>query len=228
MSDQRVAYTELNLVKDSDRQRMKPKGTRGSIPVTEQEITYAELNLPNASQDLQGDDKKDHCKASPSPPEKLIAGILCLVLLSTVVAIAVTHFLDNNHNLSSAYHYCRCPPEWLIYSNNCYYISTEQKTWNESWMTCVSKNSSLLYVDNEEEMNFLNIFNIPPWIEWSQTNNSTTNSRVLSSGTTFSPGQFSNTSELDKSCAFVSFDTQKVYFVSCLEKKLYVCKHQAF
>ncbi|XP_054446791.1 NKG2-A/NKG2-B type II integral membrane protein-like [Pteronotus mesoamericanus] len=237
MSDQRLTYTELNLVKDSDRQQMKPKGTRGSIPVTEQGITYAELNLQNASQDLQGEDKNDHHKASPSPPEKLIAGILCLVLLSTVVAIAVTHSyvkpqqnepslttgIQKVHNLSPAYPCGHCPPEWIRYSNNCYYISTEQKTWNESWMACAAKNSSLLYVDNEEEMNFLTIFKKFPWIGLSHRNN---NSWAWKNGSMLSFKKSSKTSKLEN-CAFGDFDTQKLSFESCLENRSYVCKHQA-
>ncbi|XP_054446793.1 NKG2-A/NKG2-B type II integral membrane protein-like [Pteronotus mesoamericanus] len=235
MNDQRVNYTELNLVKDSDRQQMKPKGTKGSIPVTEQEITYAELNLQNASQDLQGDDKKDHHKASPSPPEKLIAGILgviCLVLMSTVVTIAFNNTcetlilkyafkLTGNQKASRC---GRCPPEWLMYSNNCYYISTEQKTWNESRVACASKNSVLLYVDDKGEMNFLNIFGKAPWIVLSQKNNI---SWVWKNASTFLFKKFPKTSELGKSCAYGNFDTEKFSFASCLENRSYVCKHQA-
>ncbi|XP_036889764.1 NKG2-A/NKG2-B type II integral membrane protein-like [Sturnira hondurensis] len=162
MTDQRVTYAELNLAKDTKRQHMKPKKTKGSIPGTERELTYAELNLQNASQDLQGSDKSDHCKVSPTPSEKLVAGILgvtCLVLMCTVVTKAVNQLSETgnqttrNQTTGNQQDHCgHCPPEWLVYANNCYYISTERKTWNESLMACASQNSNLLYIDDKEEM----------------------------------------------------------------------------
>ncbi|MXQ79921.1 hypothetical protein E5288_WYG013536 [Bos mutus] len=218
MNNQGVIYAELKGVKNSKRQRIKPKGSKGSISIAPQELTYAELNLQNASQNLQGNEENYHFKGSPSPPEKLIAGILgiiCLVLMSTVVTMIIitpstlkqeqnnssritrlqkglpspqeeivavilgiicfvlTYTLvrvitfipsaliqeQNNSSritrLQKEDHCGRFPKDWFTYSNNCYYIIFEEKTWNGSLTACASRNSTLLYLDNEEELSFV-------------------------------------------------------------------------
>ncbi|XP_045708293.1 NKG2-A/NKG2-B type II integral membrane protein-like isoform X2 [Phyllostomus hastatus] len=213
MSDQRVTYAELNLVKDPKKHHKKPKRTQGSIPGTEQELTYAELNLQNASQDLRGSDKNDHCKASLPPPEKLIAGILgviCLVLMCTVIPIAVIHSYSCGH----------CPPEWFTYSNNCYYISTENKTWTESSKACASKNSSLAYIDNEEERKFLKFISHASWIgvfrrssdhPWISINGSTLTLEI--------------TESLSANGNCVMLHGYGLASSSCESSKIYICKH---
>ncbi|XP_021571897.1 NKG2-A/NKG2-B type II integral membrane protein-like, partial [Carlito syrichta] len=92
MDNHRVIYSKLNLPPNPKNQGRKSKGKKGSILVTEQEITYAELSLPTAIHDLLDNDKTFHSKDLSSPPEKLIAGILgiiCLALIVTMVTIVI-------------------------------------------------------------------------------------------------------------------------------------------
>uniref|UniRef100_G1LZT8 Uncharacterized protein n=1 Tax=Ailuropoda melanoleuca TaxID=9646 RepID=G1LZT8_AILME len=139
MNNQGITYAELSQTKDSKRQQRKAKGTKSSTSVTEREITYAELNLQYASQDLQGNGKTYQWKGLLTA-WKLIAGVLgiiCLVLMSTVVTIVViTCKLVISHTLCPAYHCGHCPKEWITYSNSCYCISTERKSCNETFSIC--------------------------------------------------------------------------------------------
>ncbi|XP_055970919.1 NKG2-A/NKG2-B type II integral membrane protein-like [Sorex fumeus] len=184
MSNEKTTYAELNLTKKSKRQQKNPKGTKGFTSETEQEICYAELNLRNATQSLQGNDKNYCCKGLLSPPEKLIAGVLgiiCFVLMCLVLQMLITHSTQNlRQNNSSTInetrnqkaqgnslvsHCAHCPPEGFTYSNNCYYTTDEKMTWNESVKACASHQSNLLYIESEEEMKFLEIILPPIWVD---------------------------------------------------------------
>ncbi|PNI98557.1 KLRC4 isoform 1 [Pan troglodytes] len=143
MNKQRGIYSEVSLAQDPKRQQKKLKGNKSSISGTEQEIFQVELNLQNASSDHQGNDKTYHCKGLLPPPEKLTAevlGIICIVLMATVlktiVLIPCIGVLEQNNfslnrRMQKACDCGRCPEEWITYSNSCYYIGKERRTWEE-------------------------------------------------------------------------------------------------
>ncbi|XP_064140654.1 NKG2-A/NKG2-B type II integral membrane protein-like isoform X3 [Loxodonta africana] len=192
MNNQTVTYSEVNLAKNPKRQQIKPKDADSSISVTEQEITYVELNLHGASQDLQKNDKNFRCKA---------VGI------------------QKGNTTQKASHCGRCPEDWLSYSNNCYYISSDKKNWTESQMTCASKKSNLTYIDNEEEMKFMNFLPSSSWIglsresrnyPWFWINGSPSNQNITeASGPAYNCGML------------FSFGLQSA---SCGAAKVYICK----
>nr|XP_023410050.1 NKG2-A/NKG2-B type II integral membrane protein-like isoform X3 [Loxodonta africana] len=191
MNNQTVTYSEVNLAKNPKRQQIKPKDADSSISVTEQEITYVELNLHGASQDLQKNDKNFRCKAIGNPEE---------------------------NRTPNASHCGRCPEDWLSYSNNCYYVSSDKKTWTESQMACASKKSNLTNIDNEEEMKFMDLLS-SSWVglsressnyPWLWINGSPSNQKIREI-----PNRTYN-------CAIIF--SSSLQSASCGSAKTYICK----
>ncbi|XP_045411228.1 NKG2-C type II integral membrane protein-like [Lemur catta] len=240
MKNQRVTYSGLNLAKDPKRQQRKSKGGKSSISVTEQEITQVELNFQNASQDLQGKEKTcyykcKHLQVSLLPPEKLTAEILaviCIVLVGSVlkmilialIPFTLTQKLNNSSQTirtQKAYYCGHCPEEWFTYSTNCYYISKEWKTWDESVTACASNNSNLLYIDNEEEMKFLNSLSKQAWI--GVLRNSSHHPWVSINGSTFKL-KIEETIYGKHHCA--ALGSLSLQSSGCGSNKTYICKHE--
>ncbi|XP_071066266.1 NKG2-A/NKG2-B type II integral membrane protein-like isoform X2 [Dasypus novemcinctus] len=210
MNNQTVTYSDVALAKDPKRQPIKPKGTNCSSSVTEQEINYVELNLQNASQELQGHGKNSRCRGRLTAAT---LGLLWLVLTAAVVTVAV--------RVIPSYHCGRCPKEWFTYSNNCYYIGIEKKMWNESLMACASNKSNLLYLDNEEEMHFLKSL---LYMSWTGLHRKHSDEPWLwAHGSNFSKMIIVASNEKHNCAMLLSDGLQSV---SCESSKLYICKHE--
>uniref|UniRef100_A0A8C9AFL7 C-type lectin domain-containing protein n=1 Tax=Prolemur simus TaxID=1328070 RepID=A0A8C9AFL7_PROSS len=235
MKNQRVNCSGLNLAKDPKRQQRKSKGKKSSISVTEQDITQVELNFQNATQDLQGKEKTCYYKFSLSPPEKLSAEILaviCIVLVGSVlkmvliarIPFTLTQKPNNSSQTMRTQKACNCghcPEEWFTYSTNCYYISKEPKTWDESVTACASRNSNLLYIDNEEEMKLLGSFSKQVWI--GVFRNGKNHPWVSINGSTFKL-KIKETIYGKHHCA--ALDSLGLQSSGCGSNKTYICKHE--
>uniref|UniRef100_G3UGV4 C-type lectin domain-containing protein n=1 Tax=Loxodonta africana TaxID=9785 RepID=G3UGV4_LOXAF len=197
MNNQTVTYSELNLAKNPKRQQIKPTDSDRSISITEQEITYVELNFHGASQDLQKNDKNFHCKGMNN------------------------NDYSNNSYSFSASHCGHCPEDWLSYSNNCYYISSDKKNWTESQMACASKKSDLTYIDNEEEMKFIAFLSSLSWIGLSRKNRDY--SWLWINGSPLYK-ELIDTSNNTYNCAMLF--SSNLLSDSCGSSKTYICKHK--
>uniref|UniRef100_A0A674EKD7 C-type lectin domain-containing protein n=1 Tax=Salmo trutta TaxID=8032 RepID=A0A674EKD7_SALTR len=59
---------------------------------------------------------------------------------------------------------CSCPEGWLKFYCSCYYITTEQKSWNESRHDCLARKADLVIKNSQEEQVFLTTFDQCIWI----------------------------------------------------------------
>ncbi|EDK99945.1 mCG130106, isoform CRA_b [Mus musculus] len=149
MSNERVTYAELKVAKNSRNQHRKPRGPRSSISVIEQEIIYSDFSFQNPSQEHPWICRNCPCKDTEAKAQ----------INSSMTR---TH-RDINYTLSSAQPCPHCPKEWISYSHNCYFIGMERKSWNDSLVSCISKNCSLLHIDSEEEQDFLQSLSLVSW-----------------------------------------------------------------
>ncbi|XP_036038163.1 NKG2-A/NKG2-B type II integral membrane protein-like [Onychomys torridus] len=189
-----------------------------------------EFSLQNASQKHVKISRHCHCKKFLSPPEKLITGILAIIWFALLVALVMTtrvvppypeEIAQINSYLTGtqkAYPCGHCS-EWISYSHNCYYIGVEKKTWNDSLVSCTSKNSTLLYIDSEEEQNFLQSLSLVSWT--GVFRKSKDQLWVWKKDSTFKP-KITGFSNMEHNCVMLSnpgFTTD-----DCTALHIYVCK----
>ncbi|XP_038615575.1 natural killer cells antigen CD94-like [Tachyglossus aculeatus] len=145
--------------------------------MSEQNLCYGEMNPPQKSMKRRIQVKTED---SSSAPWCLLAGtlgVLSLVLVASVLALGVLmrkqssnqgsespSSLPNTTSQRGCY-FGSCAENWIWSRGNCYYVSKEFRTWSESQTACRSMNSSLLKVENREELqNFLKLLASYYWI----------------------------------------------------------------
>nr|XP_023421056.1 natural killer cells antigen CD94-like [Cavia porcellus]XP_023421057.1 natural killer cells antigen CD94-like [Cavia porcellus]XP_023421058.1 natural killer cells antigen CD94-like [Cavia porcellus] len=92
-------------------------------------------------------------------------GVICLILMVTLGILLKNTFTKQSiqptlapepiKELQEVPDCCSCQEKWIGYQCNCYFISDEKNTWTESSHFCASHNSSLLQLQNSDELAFM-------------------------------------------------------------------------
>ncbi|XP_052030987.1 NKG2-A/NKG2-B type II integral membrane protein-like isoform X8 [Apodemus sylvaticus] len=197
MSNERVTYAELNVAKNSRNQHRKPRDTRSSISLIEQEIIYADFSFQNPSQEHPWIGRDCCCK-------------------DTEAKAWINSSMTRTHRAQPC---GPCPKEWISYSHNCYYIGVERKSWNDSSMSCISKTCSLLHIDSEEEQAFLQSLSFVSWTGLFRKSRS--QPWVWKNNSTFKP-KIAEISHDEHNCAMMS--ASGLIADNCTALHTYLCK----
>ncbi|XP_045695730.1 natural killer cells antigen CD94-like [Phyllostomus hastatus] len=175
--------------------------------------------------------------ASRTTPWRLISGIIgvmCLVLMATLGILLSNAFTKGNvqpipspgpttEPLEGCGCYS-CQEKWIGFQCNCFFISSERKTWAESRDICASRNSSLLHLKNRTEMDFLKFSKTFYWIGLSYSEERRV--WLWEDGSALSPDLFSPLPTLNTKNCVLYGTRNSVLDESCKEQNPYICKQQ--
>ncbi|KAF6339594.1 hypothetical protein mRhiFer1_007460 [Rhinolophus ferrumequinum] len=151
-------------------------------------------------------------------PWRLICGILAVICLLLMAASGIL--------LKNCSACCSCQEKWIGYRCSCYFISNEMKTWAESRDFCASQNSSLLQLQNKDELSFTNNIKFFYWIGLSY--NEEHGAWLWEDGSALSPDLFSFSQTVNtRNCIIYSTSTRtSVLREACEKENRYICKKQ--
>ncbi|XP_029810728.1 C-type lectin domain family 12 member A isoform X2 [Suricata suricatta] len=124
-------------------------------------------------------------------------------------------------------HKCKpCPKTWIWHEDNCYLVSMDYVTWQESAMFCSAQNASLLMIKNKHVLEFVKSrrlrnywLGLPPREDY--------NSVILDEKILSSNWFIRNANEVDnrKLCGYL--DTTYIYYTYCTNTKNIICEKLA-
>nr|ACO83133.1 natural killer cell lectin-like receptor [Varecia variegata] len=164
-------------------------------------------------------------------------GVICLLLMATLGILLQPLFLPFtglriqptlssglNIELHEGSDCCSCPEKWVGYRCNCYFISSEVKTWEESRNFCLFRNSSLLQLQNRDELNFMHSGQHFYWIGLSY--NEERGDWLWEDGSTLSQNLFSSLETPDPKNCIVYKPMKSAVDEPCERENHYICKKQ--
>nr|ACO83132.1 natural killer cell lectin-like receptor [Varecia variegata] len=156
-------------------------------------------------------------------------GVICLLLMATLGILwpIYTEPISSpgpNMELQEGSDCCSCPEKWVGYRCNCYFISSEMKTWEESRNFCVSQNSSLLQLQNRDELGFMQLSPRFYWIGLSY--NEERGDWLWEDGSTPSRDLFSSLVTSDPKNCIAYKPMNGAVDEPCERENYYICKKQ--
>uniref|UniRef100_A0A672LPX0 C-type lectin domain-containing protein n=1 Tax=Sinocyclocheilus grahami TaxID=75366 RepID=A0A672LPX0_SINGR len=83
--------------------------------------------------------------------------VLCVLLLTAVIVLGVkfnTNYTEDTHQLLNKEERDGLSNNygWVCYQSSLYFISSEQKNWNESRTFCMNKGADLIIINNTHKL----------------------------------------------------------------------------
>nr|XP_005610874.2 natural killer cells antigen CD94 isoform X1 [Equus caballus]XP_023497966.1 natural killer cells antigen CD94 isoform X1 [Equus caballus] len=164
-----------------------------------------------------------------------ILGIMCISLLATLGILLKNLFTKPsieptisprlNTERQQGSDCCSCQERWIGYQCNCYFISNELKTWADSKDFCISKNSSLLQIQNEDELQrFMKYSKNFYWIGLSYSEEHHT--WLWENGSAVSPNLFPFPQTANPKNCIAYSPSNSILDEDCQGENRYICKQQ--
>lgn len=174
--------------------------------------------------------------AFQATPWRLISGIfgvICLVLMATLGILLKNRFTKQSIQSTSSPGptiepqegpgCCSCQEKWIGYKCNCYFLSDERKTWAESRDFCASQNSSLLQLQNRDELDFINTSRFY-WIGLTYSENR--HAWLWEDGSAFSRDLFAFPQRTNTKNCIAYNPSRSAVDEPCEEQHRYICKQR--
>ncbi|XP_078507252.1 killer cell lectin-like receptor subfamily F member 1 [Lissotriton helveticus] len=120
-----------------------------------------------------------------------------------------------------------CPYNWLSFRGRCYFISEELKSWTSSEEYCTSRQSHLVLIDDENEMNFIEAKGTSRSFVWIGLRfNGSSSEWTWLNGSTLRKGSIPMKSgEPGAICG--SYSKKEIYPLKCTNTLKWICEKKA-
>ncbi|XP_049677437.1 C-type lectin domain family 5 member A-like isoform X1 [Accipiter gentilis] len=146
-----LIYADLNLTESTRPRLQKVTDVQGT--------TYAEVKVQSLDTNAADSYTLPGKSCCTRTHVAVLVAVIILLLVLVVCLTLMYHPTANSppDSKPSSEEALGCPQDWEQNGEKCYFFSPVQKTidWNTSRKECIDKNSDLVIIDSQEELNYL-------------------------------------------------------------------------